>query len=96
VRAYALEFYNFMKNLDFSDSILRLPKGMTFPVEIGKSHAGILIKRPVYEKLQNMISLYDNNVDLYQGVILIGPPGAGKVYSTINYFLLSYMLIFVK
>jgi hypothetical protein len=84
-----------MKNLEFSDSILKLPEGKTFPVEFGKSHAGILIKRPLYEKLTKIISFYKKSDDNYGGVILIGPSGAGKVYAIINYFLLSYMLIYL-
>jgi hypothetical protein len=86
-----------MKNLDFQDSILRLPEGMTFPVEFGKLRAGILIERPLYKKLNKLISIYKNDsVDLHDGVIFIGPPGAGKVCAIINYFILSYTNLFVK
>jgi hypothetical protein len=88
---YALEFYNLMKELDFSDSILRLPEGKTFPVEFGKGFAGILIKRPLYEKLEYIISSYKKiDVPLQDGVILIGPPGAGKVYNYQFLFIIIY------
>jgi DNA replication protein DnaC len=85
-----------MKNLDFQDSILRLPEGMTFPVEFGEDLAGILIKRALYEKLKQIISFYKNSGERYLGVIFIGPPGAGKVCAIINYFILSYTNLFVK
>jgi hypothetical protein len=84
-----------MKDLDFSDSILRLPEGLSFPVDCGCRYCGILIKRPLYEKLIKVISFYKNNVDKYGGVILIGSPGVGKVCAIINYFLLSYILIYL-
>jgi hypothetical protein len=76
-----------MKNLDFKDSILSLPEGKTFPVEFGKCNAGILIKRRLYKKLKKIISFFKNNEHKYYGVILIGPPGAGKVCTIINYFI---------
>jgi hypothetical protein len=84
-----------MKNLDFKDSILRLPEGKTFPVDFGGDLAGILIKRPLYEKLNKIISFYKNSADRLRGLILIGPTGAGKVCAIIKYFLLSYILIYL-
>ena len=68
-----------MKSLDFSNSILQLPEGKTFPVEYGKLGAGILMKRRVYALLTELIENCIKDIYAFEGVILIGPPGSGKV-----------------
>jgi hypothetical protein len=93
----ALEFFNFMINLDFKDSILRLPVGKTFPVEFGEECAGILIERPLYHKRIKIISSYkDNTAAKYKCVIFIGPPGAGKVCNYQLLYIFMYTNLFVK
>jgi hypothetical protein len=67
-----------MKDLEFSDSILRLPQG-SFPVEIGKYSAGILFKRCLYDKLIKILTKRTNDDVLFEGFVFIGPPGIGKV-----------------
>lgn len=90
---FASEFYHSMLNIDFSNSLLQLPNGKTFPVEFGKFHAGVLLKRRLFDVLIQVLFNCVHTVPGFEGAIFIGPPGSGKVY---NYYCICiYHMMFV-
>jgi len=76
---FASEFNNLMRNTEFSNSLLQLPEGKTFPVEFGKVQAGVLLKRRLYDILVQILFDCITTIPAFQGIIFIGPPGSGKV-----------------
>lgn len=63
--SYASDFYCYMISRVFSNSILQLPGGKSFPAEFGELGAGILMKRRYDDLLIEFIQCHKRNTYAY-------------------------------
>ena len=71
-----------MINSEMKDDILVLPEGESFPVNYGSKllNDNKLFKKRMDELVLNYFDKFVLNSNRGRGVIVVGAPGAGKVY----------------